>query len=76
MNSVNYQMSLDEHLRIGFRRKVSRPKLLFYVATLLGCGVLLAVGSGGNGPYFYAGTVLLVYGAWFQSSSTSVCVAF
>jgi hypothetical protein len=61
MNSVNYQMSLAEHLRTGFRRKMLRPRFLAFVVTILGGGVFLLVASGGSGPFFYAGLFLFIY---------------
>jgi hypothetical protein len=63
MNSVNYQMSLDEHLRTGFRRKMFRPRFMLFVASLVFCGAFLVIGSSAKGPFFYAGVVFLVYGA-------------
>jgi hypothetical protein len=62
MNKVDYQMSLGEHLRTGFRRKVLRPRFLLFVATIIGCGIFLVVASGGSGPFFYAGIFFLMYG--------------
>jgi hypothetical protein len=61
MNSVNYQMSLGEHLRTGFRRKLLRPRFLAFVVTILGCGIFLLVASGGSGPFFYAGIFFFIY---------------
>jgi len=55
MNQVDYQMSLEESLRTGFRRKMLRSRFLIRLALLLLGGVLLMVASGGRGVFFYFG---------------------
>ena len=61
MISVNYQMSLDEQLRTALRRKLLRPRFLGGMVAVMCGGTFLLIGSGGQGPFFYAGVCFVIY---------------
>jgi YcxB-like protein len=58
MNTVNFQMSLDEHLRTGFQRKIRRPRFLIAIASVFTCGVFLLMSGG---MFSYVGVFFMAY---------------
>jgi hypothetical protein len=58
MNTVNFQMSLDEHLRTGFQRKIKRPRFLIAIATVFTCGAFLLMSGG---MFSYMGVCFMAY---------------
>jgi hypothetical protein len=58
MNTISFQMTLSEHLRTGFRRKILRPRFLGRLGLILGCGVFLAACGG---AWSYVGTIFIAF---------------
>jgi len=62
MNTVSFQMTLDEHSRISFRRKILRPRIITWLVIVAACGIfLLFCGS----DYAFIGFVAILFCIFF-----------